>query len=229
MALPNLFGYSEGIMKRQCPSCHASLGRLVAREKYFTSTGEPLSLFNPLTGLRLLTDRSGFVQCPDCKYTWPIFATQAVVPSTGMDTQILETVRSEESIGTEERVVDNSRSATSLRRSFTINKEWSREVQIENEVTGGVSVGVPVPVVNLVNIEAQLRRKYLERRQEKEVFTEEVVLEIPPHTKTRVVFSWKRLWQHGQVRVLRGDQVASSTLYRIAVGVTFDQSQIDEA
>jgi len=228
MAWPNPLGYSEGLINRQCPSCRARLGRLVPREKYFTSTGEPMNLFNPLTGLRLLSDRSGMVQCPDCKYTWPIFAAQTAGLSPSTDTQILETVRSEEPLGAEERVVDNSRSATSLRRSFTIRKEWTKEIQLESEAIGKVSAGVPVPIVNVINVEAQLRRKYLDRREEKEIFTEEVVIEIPPHTKTRVVFSWKRLWQHGQVRVLRGEQVVEATLYKITVGVTFDQSQVDE-
>src|SRR5690348_14899694 len=146
MAWPNPFGYSEGLMNRQCPSCRASLGRLVPREKYFTSTGEPMNLFNRLTGLRLPSDRSGMDQWPDCKYTWPIFAAQAAGPSLNTDTQIIETVRSEEPLGTDERVVDNSRSATSLRRSFTIRKEWTKEIQLESEAAGKVSGGVLVPV-----------------------------------------------------------------------------------
>jgi hypothetical protein len=57
----------------------------------------------------------------------------------------------------------------------------------------------------------------------REEFAEEIGITVERGTALAIVLAWKRLWQHGVVHVLsQGRQV--DVPFRVAVGITFDQS-----
>ena len=73
-----------------------------------------------------------------------------------------------------------------------------------------------------------MRRTYSVSEDTKETCREEVSCQVPAHTKLTVVVRWKRIWQHGLVQTAQG-AVSLDIPFRVAVGLTFDQQQIDEA
>lgn len=73
------------------------------------------------------------------------------------------------------------------------------------------------------NIEQGLAHSYAISANRREEFAEEIGVEIEPGADVTVILIWKRIWQHGVANVLiQGRQ--SSVPFRMAVGVTFDQS-----
>jgi hypothetical protein len=149
---------------------------------------------------------------------------------------MLETERVEEFLGSEQRLIDNSNSATNLTRKFTISKEWAQSYTIEDEntTTGGGEGSVGLQFFNLnlgsIKLTAQnsIKEKYSISESSKQIYGEEIVIQIPPHTKLRVFFQWKRLWQHGIVKFKDVDGFEFSLPFRVVIGVTFDQMQVDE-
>ena len=209
----------------KCPLC----GKFIMSVTLSDQNGKKISFFKPLP----LMDRSAIAQCPKCAGCWPVFAeSQPVPPEDALAPSFVETERSEESLGEEQRLIDNSASSISLTRRFTINKEWVQSFSVDQErastIGGSLSVGVG-KIANVgVKAEEAVKRKYSISEETKHTYAEEVVLDVPPKTKLRVIFHWKRLWQHGFV-VMRADTEREIRVpYRVAVGLTFDQTQIDE-
>ena len=149
---------------------------------------------------------------------------------------ILETERVEEFLGSEQRLIDNSNSSTNLTRKFTISKEWSQSYTIEYENTttrgGEGGIGLQFFNFNLGNIklttQSNLKEKYSISESSKQTYGEEIVIQIPPHTKLRVFFQWKRLWQHGLIKLKDSNGSECELPFRVVIGVTFDQMQVDE-
>ena len=52
------------------------------------------------------------------------------------------------------------------------------------------------------------------------------MIQVPPNSHIRVAVSWKKIWQHGVAQIVNGGH-ALEVPYRIATGMTFDQSTID--
>jgi hypothetical protein len=83
---------------------------------------------------RTSTDRSAIAECPRCYQKWRVFASQEPTKyQPQYSVQIIESDRSEEQIGKEERLIDNLKSTIELERRFTISKEWSKLYAIEIE------------------------------------------------------------------------------------------------
>ncbi len=245
----NPMGYSDAFVDRTCPACRADLGKWRPREKLFKSDGtemsmdflaKPASILKTSFGLYAdkFSDKSTLVECPDCKHRWPLFKDGTVEDKGKISTSysILELQRSEEILGVEARTVDNSRSRTAVKRAFNVSKEWLREISIEKQnsssVHAGVEMGVDIAGVDLgsVNLGAKtaIMERYTSTEERRHIYSEEVSVEVPPLAKTRIEFTWKRLWQHGKVvqNLQNGTQV--ETPFRVVVGVTFDQAQVDE-
>jgi len=150
---------------------------------------------------------------------------------------ILETERVEEFLGSEQRLIDNSNSSTNLTRKFTISKEWSQSYTIEYENTttrsreGGVDLQLfSFKLGNLkLTTQSNLKEKYSISESSKQTYGEEIVIQIPPYTKLRVFFQWKRLWQHGLIKFKdSSSETEFEVPFRVVIGVTFDQMQVDE-
>jgi len=75
-------------------------------------------------------------------------------------------------------------------------------------------------------VENTIRRQFSISEESKQLYTEEITLEIPSKKKLKVIFNWKRIWQHGLLLLkFNGEQIEMP--FQIVVGVTFDQSQVD--
>lgn len=147
-------------------------------------------------------------------------------------TSITETYRSEEFLGEEQRVIDNSKSTISLTRGFIVSKEWSQSYAVEYEqahtIGGGFNVGIGDKAGIKIAAEKTLRAQYSISEETRQTYAEEVVLEVPAQTKLRVFFRWKRVWQHGLVTLRDRRSREIEVPFRVVVGLTFDQAQVDE-
>jgi hypothetical protein len=150
---------------------------------------------------------------------------------------VIETGRLEEPIGNDERVIDASQTSATIVRNLTFTKDWSRTLTIESEKAKTISMGGSLNMGGALNIggltvqssvEEAVRDKYGVSATDRETHTEEMSISVPGGTRQRIVLQWKRLWQKGIVRLLdvSGNQV--DVPFGIAVGVTFDQTVVDE-
>jgi hypothetical protein len=123
----------------------------------------------------------------------------------------------------------NSKSASSTTRVVRLTREWTRSYTIgsENVTTARGSARLGIHILDLTaEAERAVRKNYSASAGDRESFAEEVTLNIPPHTKSEIVFSWKEIRQNGTVRVT-GDGFEAVFPYEIVVGITFDQQQVD--
>jgi hypothetical protein len=139
---------------------------------------------------------------------------------------VTETHRSEEPIGTETRRINNTSGVGRLTRTIRVTKEWTRMVSLDlhtgHSISGSAQIG-PNWLALKTNIEQGLEHTYAISATRREEFAEELGVEIEPGADVTVILTWKRIWQHGLVHVLtRGYQ--SNVPFRMAIGVTFDQS-----
>lgn len=238
----------------RCPLCR----EYPIVPKYFKIDGTPIPPKTPYPEMEC----SAIAECPKCKQRWAVFSesqpgmvrqktkimtvqsnnpenlTEIKQPTaSGISSlTILETERVEEFLGSEQRLIDSSNSATNLTRKFTISKEWSQSYVIEEENTktrgGEGGVGLQIFNVNLGNFkltaQSNLKEKYSISENSKQTYGEEIVIQIPPYTKLRVFFQWKRLWQHGLIKFQDPSGAQFEVPFRVVIGVTFDQMQVDE-
>jgi hypothetical protein len=135
-------------------------------------------------------------------------------------------------LGDEVRLIDNSKSSVEVSRRLTVTQEWLQSYVVEYERSGTthgeLAIG-PSAVGARLSAESKLRDHYSISGQIRKTHTEEVSVAVPAHVKLRIQLHWKQICQTGLVR-LRDDQDRETSLpFSVAVGVTFDQTQIDEA
>ncbi len=150
-------------------------------------------------------------------------------PRTPMTSKVIEGSRYEVAMGDETRTVDNSKSGSSTQRVVRLSREWSRTcaVNVEHATTASGSAGLGIHLLDLkIEAEHTLSKTYSATSEERETFEEEVTLNIGPHTRSEIVFSWKEIRQKGVVQ-LAGEGVDVRIPYEAVVGLTFDQQQID--
>jgi hypothetical protein len=181
-----------------------------------------------------VSDLSGVVaQCPKCEEKWPVFSSGKLPESLKQPHQeIKETHRSEEEIGAEKREIDNAKSSIELERRFTVTKEWSKSFIVEEEKGrkkgAELAVGLGEAASIKATVEQAIRVKYISNEGIKEIYTEEIVLKVPAYTKLLVVLNWKRIWQHGIITLHDENGGISEWPFKLVVGVTFDQTQVDQ-
>jgi hypothetical protein len=145
---------------------------------------------------------------------------------------ILETTRSEEPLGEDHRIIDNLHSSIHLTRKFTVSKNWSQAYTVGYEHIHTEKGEFGLSVMNQVNlklaIEQALKAQYSIAETITRTYSEEVLLDVPARTKLRVTFRWKRLWQHGVVRLQSQPGQCLEVPFQVVVGLTFDQVQTDE-
>jgi hypothetical protein len=142
---------------------------------------------------------------------------------------VIEGPRYEVQLGDETRTIDNTKSGSFTMRVVRLTREWARTctVDVEHVATVHASAGLGIHVLDLkAEAERTLSKTYSTTAEERDTFAEEVTLNIAPHTKSTIVFSWKEIRQKGVVQVVEaGFEVRIP--YEVVVGVTFDQQQID--
>jgi hypothetical protein len=154
---------------------------------------------------------------------------KAAASSAQITTTIAEGSRYEIPLGDEERVIDNSMSASTTVRVVRLTREWTKTylVDVEHITTVHGSAAAGFSVLDLkAEAEHTLSKTYSTTTEERETFAEEVTLNISAHTKSKILFSWKEIRQKGAVRVM-GAGFELRIPYEVVAGVTFDQQQID--
>ena len=174
-------------------------------------------------------------ECPKCGKKWPVFAggKEAMQQAHKTDVEIIETHRTEEKFGAEQREIDNSKSNIELERRFAVSKEWSKSVIVEEEKARNTGAELTLGLSGAASIKAAaeqaIKSKYTTSEETKETYTEEIVLKVPSKTKLLVVFNWKRIWQHGIIALHDEKGFVTEVPFRVMVGITFDQTQVDQA
>jgi hypothetical protein len=139
---------------------------------------------------------------------------------------VTEAQRSEEPIGTDTRKIGNTSGVGRVTRTIRVTKEWSRMVSLDlhERDTGATGTTVGPNWLKLkTSIEQSLEHTYAISISRREEFAEEIGVELESGADVTVVLAWKRIWQHGVAHVLiQGRRV--NVPYRMAVGITFDQS-----
>lgn len=91
----------------------------------------------------------------------------------------------------------------------------------------GGDAGLDIHFLSLkTEAERALREEYSITTGERETYEEEVTLEIAPHTRSEILFSWKEIRQQGIIKLTAGSYEARIP-FEIVVGLTFDQRQVD--
>ena len=144
---------------------------------------------------------------------------------------VVETTRSQQGLGRDERTVDNALSDTTVTRSLKLTKRWTQScsVEIEKSRVTGQSGELTIPELATLksNMEQTLRSQYASSTEEEQIFEEEVALEVPPRSSVHFAMEWKRIVQNGYVRVQDSAGQTIEVPFAIAVGLTFDQRQVD--
>lgn len=226
-----MFGFSKEQssfqLRNKCPLCSAWL--ILTFPHYITPDGRRVS--PPVFLPRL--DRRTVAECPKCNQRWPVFAaTQSKISQPDYKASFIETNRTEESIGEEQRAIDNSHSSISLTRRFTVSKEWFQSYTIEYEKAQSEKQQINFGLAQTVNIqtmaENSIKEYYSLSSGAKQTYTEEITLNVPAKTKLSVVFHWKRIWQQGILTIRIKTGQVFELPFQLAIGITFDQTQIDE-
>lgn len=215
----------------KCQNCGKRLFAGAGLRTY-SKNGEQLSYWR----IRPIFDV--FLECEHCDHRWPVLRGSVITETPGslplaiQDIRIAETSREEESIGEDQKIIDNSKSSITLTRRFEVTKEWAQTCVLEfNEIkakTNQIGLG-PVEALSLqTQAQTIISKQYSVEQDKKLVYTEDLTLNIPPNTKLRIVFQWKRIWQHGLISLVLSNGRIVAAPFRVAVAVTFDQVQRDE-
>lgn len=178
-------------------------------------------------------DQSAVAECPKCNQRWMVSAGASLpsTPST-LSFTFVETDRTEEALGDERRQIDNSKSPVELTRRFTIGREWTQSYALDREkVRSDHSAlkigGAELPSLTLA-AENALKERYSITTAMKQTYEEEITIVVPPRTSLTLVFHWKRLWQCGNIQVCHSNKMLFETPFKVAVGLTFDQTQNED-
>ena len=234
--------------KMRCPLC----GQAPIVPKYFDQNDRSLPFRTAYTEM----DPLAVAECPKCHQKWSVFSgakagivrqrvseitvkgDQSKNPQAGIKNidasqlNVVETERVEEHLGSEQRLIDNSQSRITITREFTISKEWSQSYAIDYEKATSLGGEIGGNLFTLGTFKTTFQRTVKDHYSISEgtriTYGEKISLQVKEKTKLRVIFQWKRLWQHGHLQVATKSGDKYEIPYRVAIGVTFDQVQIDE-
>lgn len=234
--------------KMKCPFC----GQAPIIPKYFNKNDEPIPFRTAYSEM----DSLAVAECPRCQQKWSVFSgakagivrqrmseitvksgQSLIAPIDVKDVdikhlKITETERVEEHLGSEQRLIDNSKSKIIITREFTIGKEWSQSYVIDYDKTTSIGGEIGAGIFGIGTLKSTFQQSIKDHYSISEgtrlTYSEKINLQVKEETKLRVIFQWKRLWQHGclQISTKRGEEFEIP--FRVAIGVTFDQIQIDE-
>ena len=234
--LAGLLGIAVNKKVLRCSKCGERLLNILGNMtlNFYTASGERVPSWQLAVVGLLAARRADSAECPKCGYRFKTKAAgKAVASADPAIVDIEETERQEEGFGSDSRLVDNSKSTATVRRRFAVSKEWSRTYTVEYEKAtvagGGFDIGLTQNVGLKLNCEQTIRRHFSISEDSKETYSEEVEIEVPAMTKLRIVFQWKKIVQCGFIQVQKPNNGISRFPFRVAVGVTFDQTQAAEA
>jgi hypothetical protein len=218
--------YSSGY---RCPRCNerliSQLG--VITLKFYMADGSLV----PTWGLGPL--RAAYAVCPDCAYRFNLKADAAPAPPADPAiVDVVETERREEPFGTDSRLVDNAQSNATVKRTFTVAKQWTRDCSVSFEQASSGNAGVTLGEKDIASLNVSCRTTLTKRYElsdsTSQTYTETVEIDVPAATKLRIDFQWKKIQQCGYVSVREATGNVVQIPFSVVVGVTFDQAQVEE-
>lgn len=142
--------------------------------------------------------------------------------------KIFETEITYEILGTEHRTIDNSNNNGHVKRKMTISREWkktfniSESIKSSNEKIGKASFQFVELGLLLSNA---IENKYDFQSMDTNTYAEEIELDILPQSKIILEIDWKIIWQNGLIELIDTKNNIVYYSYKIAKGLTFDQTQ----
>jgi hypothetical protein len=161
------------------------------------------------------------IQCKRCMRTWPFFAEQTLRQRV---VEIIETHRSQTSLGSDNYPMINA-GPGSMARRINLEQAWSQSWSIEYEkairtaMVAEISAGKAGGLKN--EIETQVRTKYAATETLSRTYTDELTVHVDPNSKVVVTINWKKIWQHGLLKLSDGGEVP----FKVAVQLTYDFSK----
>jgi hypothetical protein len=216
----NLWGYSEPVLSRKCPSCGASLGRFIRKEKFFKTNGEEIkihdikSVLNPFdfSALSLVLNRSIVCECPQCKCRWPLYKNRdEYVPTTfssqkdpgqGLNYRVQLISDVEKTQATTEEVRVPSGVTIKVQRSRTVE----HTITIEWRALGGIEIDAGLEQVLSVSIRGEIERTEGRTYQQSETRGYEIDLSGDKSNQYRLI--WTDVWRKGLVEIQNGNETA---------------------
>lgn len=235
--------YSEDFLvfksSGKCPRCGSNIQDT---KKYFQEDG--LELKSPRWHFFWWGTSKMIIGCPHCNHKWTKWDDKYIVkqessrtaPSTPKDNitpfKVIDITRSEDFMGIESRLIDNSKSGINITREVVVSREWTKSYTIDYEKAMKVGTSIDIGLFPIVNFKPQIEQlvksTYSISQESRHIHTEKVVLEIPAKVKIRVFFHWKCVWQHGMIRITEANGNVVDVPFKVVIGVTFDQTQVDE-
>jgi TM2 domain-containing membrane protein YozV len=168
---------------------------------------------------------------------WEFFWMENQEKNEWSISKVLTTDRAEEFIGEEYRLIDNSGSSGNLKRTITVSKEWSQSYTVgyENAQSSTMTAGIgDIKMGKLFNASIKtvteniVKSNYSLSAEKKQEYREDITIEVPGYKKTRVSFRWKHILQHGIVSLSDHYGEEIHVPFQVVIGITFDQTQVDE-
>jgi hypothetical protein len=151
----------------------------------------------------------------------------SIPPGLSWNVAIYETYRSQEPIGSDAHSIDNRASSVAVQRTLKATREWTQSYTADYESTQTNQIGLtagPDWLGIRGNVETALRERYSASAEVRRVREEQIAVTVPAHTGLNITLHWKRIVQHGLVRVETTGRWLDIPFHAVA-GVTFDQTQ----
>ena len=217
--------YLKGFGK--CPLCETR-----GAAQLIDTDGNVLGKLDWKLSIKPDPDRPVLARCKHCEQTWPIFADRTeALPAPEPTVEVVETEQTAERFRVDTMCLDNRGGTSPLRRSVTKSQEWSRSYEISNEEskTKDKKLSIPLTGGTLgLKAERAVKSSYSLTEDKKAVLTDTFDFEVPANTLREVSFIYKRIWQHGLVRVEEAGEIREAP-YRVALRLEVDLAQNDRA
>ena len=164
---------------------------------------------------------------------WEWFWSSAAKPQLAVWklAEIRKAGRTEQPIGSDSKVLDNSRSDGSLKRSLEVTREWSYQYSVDHEqarkVVDTKTLQIKDGPSKTLSIENALRQKYSYSENARQTYKENVEVDVPARRKITIYFHWKNILETGVIVLTNQYTETVDVPYSIVTGVTFDQENID--
>jgi hypothetical protein len=187
---------------------------------------------------KAFVDRETTLECSKCHSQWSMFDHQGTTRGTPAEFPASLNVTFEETVVTRQlyretdRLLDNRGGSTAATQRLTISEQWTQTVQLDREHARSVGghAGLTTPVASAaLQAEETLRKHYDVTASGQRTYTDELTVEVPPHTTRHLHLRYMRVFQDGVVRASGGDAVALELPYRVAIALEMDWSQSDTA
>lgn len=169
-------------------------------------------------------DPSAIAECPKCKGRWFVYEGANQI-------EVSEGARTSEIAFSEEFVLDNSRGISSLRTTRTATYQWTRTLEIGVEATetneSSVKVGTDIASLNVMAQNA-IKTSYKLSEEKSETYSNEFPFDVPSGVRRRVILTFKRVWQHGQLTLTNADGSCSRIPFKVIVALDLDTVSQDD-